>query len=201
MPSNIPVIEDRAAIEAVRGRYRVGAGPIVGHFGTYGAGIARMLDEIVPPLLDQVPGASTLLIGRASEGYRDRLLGRCARLEGRLQAIGALSDHDVSAHISACDLMLQPYPDGISTRRTSAMAGLAHGVPVASTIGHLTESFWAASGSVAIVPVTELEALASLAAKLLSDEAVRNRLGIAGRKLYDDRFHVRHTVDALRRCA
>jgi glycosyltransferase involved in cell wall biosynthesis len=201
MPSNIPVIEDRAAIEAVRHRYRVGAGPIIGHFGTYGAGIARMLDEIVPPLLDQVPGASMLLIGRASEGYRDRLLGRRARLSGRLQAVGALSDHDVSAHISACDLMLQPYPDGISTRRASAMAGLAHGVPIASTAGHLTEPFWAASSAIVLSPVAKLDALASLAIGLLSDDGARSRLGSAGHKLYEDRFHVRHTVGALRRCA
>ncbi len=200
MPSNIPVIEDREAIETVRRRYRAGAGPMVGHFGTYGAGIVRMLDEILQPLLDQVPEASMIFIGRASEGYRDRLLGRCPRLNGRLQAIGALPERDVSAHISACDLMLQPYPDGISTRRASAMAGLSHGVPIATTAGHLTESLWAASGSVATSPVTELEAMASLAAGLLKDEAARSRLGIAGRKLYEDRFHVRHTVGALRRC-
>ena len=43
----------------------------------------------------------------------------------------------------ACDLLVQPYPDGISSRRTSAMAGLALGVPVVTTTGHLTEPLWA----------------------------------------------------------
>lgn len=200
--SNIPVIGDREAIAAVRRQYQAGgARPILGHFGTYGAGIAALLDEILPPILDQVPEASTFLIGRASAGYRDRLLGRCPRLKGRLQAVGALSERDVSVHISACDLMLQPYPDGITTRRGSAMAPLSHGVPMATTVGALTESFWAASGSVAASAVTEPETLASIAAALLNDEAARLRIGMAGRKLYEDRFHVRHTIEALKRCA
>jgi len=201
MPSTIPVIEDRDAIASVRRRFQAGAGPIVGHFGTFGAGIAALLDEILPPILDRVPAASTLLIGRASAAYRERLLGRYPRLESRLHAVGELPARDVSVHIGACDLMLQPYPDGISTRRTSAMAALSHRVPVATTVGHLTEPLWAASGAVAASSVSEPATLAEQAAGLLNDEAARMRLGNAGRRLYEDRFHVRHTIDALRRCA
>jgi len=199
--SNVPVIDDREAIAAVRRRYQAGAGPIIGHFGTCSGGIAALLDEVVPSILDVVLEASMLLIGRGGAGYRERLLGRWPRFEGRLQAVGGLSERDASVHISACDLMLQPYSDGITTRRTSAMAPLAHGIPVATTAGHLTEAFWAASESVAISPVSEPEALASIVAGLLNDEAARLRLGAAGRKLYDDRFHIRHTIEALRRCA
>ena len=80
-----------------------------------------------------------------------------------------LGERDASAHISACDLMLQPYPDGISTRRTSAMVGLAHGRALATTSGHLTESLWAESGAVAISPVNEPLENAGLVSHLLLD--------------------------------
>lgn len=200
MPSTIATVEDREAIAAVRRQYQADGGAIVGHFGTYGAGIAGLLDQILPVVLDQMPGSSMLLIGRASEQYRERLVVRYPRLKHRIMGAGELCERDASLHISACDLMLQPYPDGITTRRTSAMAPLSHGVPLVTTAGHLTESFWGASGGVTILPVAEPGTLAALAVGLLKDEAARRRLGLAGRQLYEDRFHVRHTVAALRRC-
>ena len=33
----------------------------------------------------------------------------------------------LSRHLQACDVLVQPYPEGITSRRTSAMAALAHG--------------------------------------------------------------------------
>ncbi len=49
--------------------------------------------------------------------------------------------------------MIQPYPDGISSRRTSAMAGLALGLPIVSTSGHLTETIWAEHAAVVLTPI------------------------------------------------
>ena len=94
--------------------------------------------------------------------------------------------------------MLQPYPDGISTRRTSAMVGLAHGRAIATTTGHLTESLWAKSGAVAISPVNELFENARLASSLLLDVKHRKQLGSAGRALYESKFDISNTVAALR---
>ena len=51
--------------------------------------------------------------------------------------------HDVAAALRACDVLAQPYPDGITTRRTSAMAGLEHGIATVTTSGELTEPVWA----------------------------------------------------------
>ena len=36
-----------------------------------------------------------------------------------------VTTEQLSVHIRACDVMLQQYPDGVSTRRTSAMAALS----------------------------------------------------------------------------
>ena len=67
---------------------------------------------------------------------------------------------DLSAHIAACDLFVQPYPDGITSRRTSAMACLSQARPVVTTTGHLTEPLWAESDAVALVDVDDCAAFA-----------------------------------------
>ncbi len=155
VPSNLPVVEDCPKVQAIRQRHWPVEGPIVGHFGTYGDSIAKLLDRILPAILADVPHASAFLIGRNSKVYRERLIAKNPQLAARVAATGMLGDRDASAYISACDLMLQPYPDGISTRRTTAMVALAHGRALATTSGHLTESLWAESGAVSISPVNQ----------------------------------------------
>jgi glycosyltransferase involved in cell wall biosynthesis len=198
VPSNLPVVEDSFAAQAIRSRQLPVEGPIVGHFGTYGDSIAKLLDRILPAILVGVPSASVFLMGRNSEVYRERLIATNPQLGGRIAATGMLGERDASAHISACDLMLQPYPDGISTRRTSAMVGLAHGRAVATTSGHLTEPLWAESGAVAISPVNEPLKNAALVSHLLLDPKHREQLGAAGRALYRSKFYLSHNVAALR---
>src|SRR5207248_8710803 len=102
-------------------------------------------------------------------------------------------------HLLACDLMVQPFEDGVTTRRTSIMAALAHGVPTVTTRGRLTEPLWRASGAVGLAPAGDPTALATVAADLLAEPRRRQRLGAAGRATYDEFFDVRHTVAALRR--
>jgi glycosyltransferase involved in cell wall biosynthesis len=49
-----------------------------------------------------------------------------------------LDAEGVSKHLSAAAIALLPYPDGISDRRTTALAALAHGLQVVSTRGSAT---------------------------------------------------------------
>jgi glycosyltransferase involved in cell wall biosynthesis len=198
VPSNLPVVDDCLETQAIRRRQLPVEGPIVGHFGTYGDSIAKLLDRILPAILVDVSSASAFLIGRNSEVYRERLIARNPELARRIAATGMLGQRDASAYISACDLMLQPYPDGISTRRTSTMVGLAHGRAIVTTSGHLTESLWAESEAVAISPVNEPLENAGLVSHLLLDPKHRQQLGSAGRALYRSKFDISHTVAALR---
>ena len=115
-----------------------------------------------------------------------------------MHGTGTLSDADLSRHIAACDLMLQPYPDGISSRRTSAMAVLRHGRPMVTTRGRLTEPLWEQSGAVALVDIGDPVALARAAGALLDDEPRRGQLSSLGPAIYDAQFDLRHTIAALR---
>ena len=76
-----------------------------------------------------------LLIGRGANRFRDSLLESNVDGEDRVAAAEDLPSKDVAAHLKACDLVVQPYPDGVSTRRSTAMAGLACGVPTVTNLG------------------------------------------------------------------
>jgi glycosyltransferase involved in cell wall biosynthesis len=197
VPTTVPVVGDPMAIGRVRTRY-AGGRPLIGCFGTFGAHVRVLLRECLP-LLAQQADCSILLIGKRSESIVNELTLRFPQLADRLHATGALSAEEVSVHIHACDVMLQPYPDGVSTRRTSAMAALAHERALVTTSGALTEAFWALDSAAILVPATESAGLASGVAVLLADPIRRTQLGSRALALYRSRFDVIHTVKALRR--
>ncbi len=196
VPSGIAVSADVARVAALRTALGDGR-PLVGHFGTFPPAIQAQLADALPHLLAR-GDCRVVLIGPRGDELRATLVARDSALASRVVSTGALPERDVSAHIAACDVMLQPYPDGISTRRTSAMAALAHGVAVVSTSGWLTEPVWRASDAVALVDVGDADALASAAERLLVSDEARASLAATGRRLYDERFDLRHTIAALR---
>ena len=197
VPTTIAVVADPAATAAARRRYSAGE-PLVGCFGSFGSVIRTQLFEGLPLLAKQAD-CSILLIGRHSDATASDLAARHPYLANRLHATGALTAEQVSVHIHACDVMLQPYPDGVSTRRTTAMAALAHDRALVTTSGSLTEAFWALDHAAILVPAADPAALASAAAALLADPMRRAQLGSRAADLYRSRFDVSHTVKTLRR--
>jgi glycosyltransferase involved in cell wall biosynthesis len=172
---------------------------VVGHLGSYGADETRMLAASLPQILERAPSAVGILLGQKSEECRDRLVAAHPQLATRLCATGSLASHDLARYVRACDVLVQPYPDGITSRRTSAMAGLALGVPVVTTIGRLTEPLWERARCVSLVPAGDSQALAAETIKLLSEEGARCDMAALGRRIYAEIFDVRHTIAALRR--
>ena len=155
VPSNVPETADAVGVAALRRRLAPAGQAVVGTFGTYGELIGDMLAEALPGLLAGREGRVGLLIGRGGERLAGRLLADHPALEGRLVAPGALPAADVSRYLQACDLLVQPYPDGVSSRRSTVMACLAHGRAVATTAGRLTEPVWSGAGAVGLAPVSE----------------------------------------------
>jgi glycosyltransferase involved in cell wall biosynthesis len=123
---------------------------------------------------------------------------RHPRFAARAWASGRLEPDAVPAVLRACDVLLQPYPDGITTRRTSVMAGLKNGVATVSTSGVLTETIWNATRAAALAPVGDAARLADIVAALLSDPTARAALGSRGAYAYQHHFSIEHTVTALR---
>ena len=117
------------------------------------------------------------------------------RINGRA-VVG--SAHDISVQLQACDVLLQPYPDGVTTRRTSVMAGLANGRAIVTTDGKLTEGVWRATDCVALTVAGDAVALAHATRDLLADLAAREALQARASASYTACFALRHTIDALR---
>ncbi|HEY6395784.1 MAG TPA: glycosyltransferase [Candidatus Binataceae bacterium] len=198
VPSNIPVIDDREASRSIRSRYSNNGALLLGHFSTYGGEIAGELESSLCAVLPRIPESAVLLVGRNSDQFRVRFAASHLDFSARVHASGQLAREDLSLHLSACDLMLQPYRDGICTRHGSAMAAVAHGRPIVSTFGRLSEPLWAESGAVALAPAGDAAGLAAEIARLAADETGRQRLGRTASELYKCRFDIKHTIGALR---
>ncbi len=200
IPSNVP---DEALPPNVTRRRAEVTGhcpgvPVVGHFGTYGPLITRTLGPVLRDLLGRRADTRVLLLGAGGDRWRRDLIGERADWSERVVAPGSLPAPVIAEYLRACDLVIQPYPDGISSRRTTVMAALANGVPVVTTIGPLSEPLWT-DGPVAAAGPEDIARLADLAGSLLDQPTTRLELGRAGRKLYEERFAIGRTVDILLR--
>jgi glycosyltransferase involved in cell wall biosynthesis len=197
VPSTVPVAADGHTARQHRESFGTSGLCLVGHFGFAGGQAVDLLAAGFETVADQ-PGGHLVLIGRGSEDVRAELLARVPRGADRLHVTGELSPAAVSSWLSACDFLLQPYAEGVTTRRTTTVTALAHGIPVLTTSGPLTEPMWAESAAVALSPVGNPEGFAVATKRLLKSAGERTRLKFAGRALYRARFDINRMIDQLR---
>ncbi len=138
---------------------------------------------------------AALIVGRGSEAFVRELEGD-SWLRGRVIATGELEPPEIAAHLLACDVLVQPYPDGVSSRRTTVMAGLALGVPIVTNEGAISEPWWRETGAVEMTQSPEGYAEAVNA--VLSDPSRASSMGERGRSLYAKCFSLERTVRTLR---
>ncbi len=190
VPSTLPIVS-----HAVRPS---GANDfLIGSFATGGLHTDDMLGTSLLPLMAKRAEIHLLLLGRGSEPLRASLIRREPSLGSRIAATGSMPRAALSERVLGCDAGLQPYADGVCGRRTSAMAFLAHARPLVTTDGDFTEDAWR-HGSVALVPAAAApERITQAVEHLVADAEARERLGRAGRVLYEARFDVRHAASAL----
>jgi glycosyltransferase involved in cell wall biosynthesis len=118
-----------------------------------------------------------------------------------VHATGQIDAAAAAIAIAACDVMFQPYPDGVTTRRTSVMAGLASGVATISTAGSLTEPVWRDTRAVILVPQGNADAAVTEIRRLLDDRQARTAQAARGLEAYRLQFAMEHTVARLRAAA
>jgi glycosyltransferase involved in cell wall biosynthesis len=193
VPGTIPPVHNAPAVAAVRRILLQGRSRLIGYFGSGGSYPVDVLRTAVAELADCQSDAAFVCIGRGSDSLAAQV---CASGDDRrlpLIGTGALPLDQVSLHLQACDALVQPYPDGVSGRRTTTVSALEHGLPVATTIGALSESYWITTQAVETVPASATHALAGAILRLL--EPARNTAARAcAAALYRERFDPAQTL-------
>lgn len=194
--SNIPRVtlnpRDKAALRA---SWRVRPDePVIGCFGLAGrtkglqtlVEAARLLKTRGTNLRIVIIGGTVGASDHSNAAFLQSLRNaiRTAGLENRVHWTGALSDREASRSISACDLMVQPYTEGASTRHGSLMACLDHGC--ATITSTPLSDGWLDPG-VPTVPPLDFMALAARIACLAASPEKRAVAAAAARVSAADR--------------
>lgn len=115
--------------------------------------------------------------------HRMEALWRELGLADQLLWTGHLDDEEVSANLLASDICVLPYKDGVSLRRGSLMAALAHGLPLISTRPSIQVKELIEGENIVLVPPDDVEALAAKIQELAASEGLRRRLGDGAKRL------------------
>ncbi len=194
LPSPLTPTTDDGLVTRVAARWRH---PVVAHFGTFNPLVTATLAPVIEQVLEARPDVTWLLIGRDGERFAAEIAACAPRVAARVIATGTLDVEALSAHVLAADVFVQPYPDGVTARRTTATALLAHGRAIVTTDGYLTEPFWRSDGGVRLAAAGDVRALAAATLDLLADAAVRATLADGARTLFARRFSTARAVAAL----
>jgi len=198
VPSNLPTETDRQEVERLRARLlRDGTAPLVGHFGTYGGPLRPLLRGVVEKSRGLHPEWKLVFIGRGSREFLNELEGQDVLPKGSAAASGGLEPAEAACWIKACDAMVQPYPDGASSRRGTLMAALALGKATVSNLGGLSDSFWKHSASLCIAERYDADEIVAAISKVLGDTQLRNRLEVDAAQFYADRFSLERAIQRL----
>ena len=181
-----------AAIAACRAALRLRADQVLlGYFGFLNP--SKGAEDLIAALADLGPRFHLVFIGghtgasdpQTNQSYLDsiRALIAARALTARVHWTGFLNDADVSHHLDACDLMVMPYRDGVSLRRGTLMAVLAHGRPLITTFPGGPAPELAHGENVWLTPAADAPALTAAIQHLAAAPDTAARLGTAAGRL------------------
>lgn len=192
LPARVPVERTR---EVLRAELDIPAdAAVVGHFGTFGSLVAGPLTELVLRLWSMRPDVILVVVGRSSHVWLERLPRERRAL---VRSLDEVTLERAAEALSMVDVVLCPFPDGATTRRTTLMGALSLGKAVVTNDGRLTEAVWRHERCVELTP-DEPARMAEHCAALLSEPERRRSLGLRAAEVYERCFSLDTTVRALR---
>jgi glycosyltransferase involved in cell wall biosynthesis len=186
--SNVPLVSVSSDFLGTR-KQELGIDPsafVLGAFGSYHYG--RMPERMIrtlETLHKRNIKVHLLFIGSGEEQLRKICP---AHLHPILTTTGSLGCEAVSTHLQLVDLLLSPFLDGISTRRSSAISCLSHGLPLLTTSGRLSDELWREAFGDGLIPVEDEAAYFDAAYQLCLDREKLKKFTHISQSLYQDQF-------------
>jgi glycosyltransferase involved in cell wall biosynthesis len=173
-----------------------GVGPaqfLLGHFGFLNE--SKGGEELIRSLALLVEGgidAHLLMIGgrvgssdptnQAYAEFIDQLIADL-ELKERVHWTGFVTPEEVSAALTATDVCLCPYRDGVSFRRGTLQAYLAHGCAIVTAHPQVDLEEVRDGGNMLLVEPRNPQQLAAAAMQVVEDRELRDRLAAGARSL------------------
>jgi glycosyltransferase involved in cell wall biosynthesis len=174
---------------------------LVGHFGRYMTETESLVVPTLRHLLLRNPAIHVLFAGECADQYRAKLLEGFADehpgLGARVHSAGICNAGQIASVLSACDFMFQPYPDGITTRRSTAMAALANGRFLVSNTGPSSEDLWMQNPAVHLLTGQDPAAHADEIDRIAQAPGLIARRSASARQFYVQNFSAERTLGAL----
>lgn len=177
--------------EEWRARWGVKEEPLLSYFGLlHESKGVEVLFRALARLLEEGERVKLLMVGGkigASDptttdyAHQMEALGRELGLE--ILWTGYVEDEEVSANLLASDICVLPYKDGVSLRRGSLMAALAHGLPIISTRPSIRVKELIEGENIVLVPPDDVEALVARIQELIASEGLRRCLGEGAKRV------------------
>ncbi len=193
--SNIPRVE--ASRETEKARLGIPATTtVLGMFGTTQSGVQP---EFIAETQRKchAAGHEVIVLYVGSQGARLREYIP----DAHLMDLGRLAPEDVSKALTAMDIYLATFDDGISTRRGTVMAALQHGTALVGTRGKNTDGRWQheSNRSLLLARADDAQDFANSVLSLVQDRERTLALGQMGADLYAKCFDWPHTIAATTR--
>lgn len=160
------------------------AGTTVGYFGFVNP--AKGVETLLKGFREarrQTPALRLVMVCalRADDPYHRELLQTIAAsdLRDAVTVTGELEDAEAAATLARCSMVVLPFRDGVSLRRTTLMAALALGRPVISTCATVQPAALQEGRDVLLVPPSDAMALAHAITDLANDPARQAALSAA----------------------
>jgi glycosyltransferase involved in cell wall biosynthesis len=178
--------DDRAALRASLG---AGSAALIGESSPLAVG--KRPDDLLRLAKSLGPRARLVMLGGlpADAGQKASFICRAeaSGVADRIIWTGPLSATDLSRHLSALDVYVHTHGAGASSRSTTLVSALAHGLPIVAYDGAETGASLA-GGGVALVSNGDTVAFASAVATLLDSPGDRARSGALARELHARNF-------------
>ncbi len=182
--------EERSQRRAARGYG--GEQLVLGYFGFLNASKGGLtLVETLASLATDGRDVHLLMIGErvgASDAtnfsYLQRVEAAIAEhgLNGRVQWTGHQSDEEVAADFNAIDVLVMPYEDGMSMRRSTLTAALANGCAIVTTHPQAPTPELVADSDLLLVPPRDPAATAAAVRRIAADPHLAEKLRVNARK-------------------